>query len=98
MQLNFEPGRFYHNDAADNLLGEITYTQIDDQTISIDHTFVAPTYRHHGLARQLLQAVLDLAIQNHWKIVPVCPYAKKVFQQEEDIQYLLKNPIQNQEN
>ncbi|WP_181189445.1 GNAT family N-acetyltransferase [Bombilactobacillus bombi] len=98
MQLDFEPGRFYKDDPDGQLLGEITYTQLDDSTISIDHTLVAPTYRHHGLARQLLQAVLDLAIKNHWLIIPVCPYAKKVFQQESDIQYLLKNPTPKQED
>ena len=71
MQLKAEPGHFSFFDSKQKLIGEITFTLISPTCISIDHTFVHPNYRHQGIARQLLQFVLQLAKQKHWQIVPV---------------------------
>lgn len=90
MEFEYEPGRFFKNDSNNKLIGEICYTLLDDhKTISIDHTFVNPDYRGQGIARQLLQKTIDLAKEKGWKILPVCPYARKVFEAEPSLKPLL---------
>ena len=98
MRLKAEPGHFSFFDSKQKLIGEITFTSISPTCISIDHTFVHPNYRNQGIARQLLQFVLQLAKQKHWQIVPVCPYAKKVLQSEIQLHPFLKNSINNRRN
>lgn len=97
MQLKAESGRFSYFDSKEKLIGEITFTSISPTCISIDHTFAHPNYRNQGIARKLLQFVLQLATQEHWQIVPVCPYAKKVLQSETQLHPFLKNFNKSQE-
>lgn len=37
---NITDGRIYMNDDAGNMIAEVTFPNIDDNTIIIDHTFV----------------------------------------------------------
>lgn len=97
MKLKNEPGRFSYYNLANKLIGEITFTQIAPNCISIDHTFVHPSYRNQGIARKLLQSVLQLATEKNWQIVPVCPYAKKILQSEVQLQPFLKKFNKSQE-
>ncbi|MDB5008004.1 MAG: hypothetical protein JWQ84_1954 [Mucilaginibacter sp.] len=44
----------------------------------IDHTEVNEAYEGKGLGRQLVKAGVEYAREHHMKILPLCPYAKKV--------------------
>ncbi len=50
-----------------------------DTKFIIDHTEVKPGNEGKGLGKILLKAVIDLAREKKYKIVPICPYAKSVF-------------------
>ena len=45
----------------------------------IDHTEVNEAYEGKGLGRKLVQAGVDYAREHQMKILPLCPFAKKVF-------------------
>ena len=45
----------------------------------IDHTEVDEAYDGKGLGRQLVKAGVDYAREHKMKILPLCPYAKKIF-------------------
>ena len=47
--------------------------------IIIDHTEVNEAYEGKGLGRQLVKAGVVFARENKMKILPFCPYAKKIF-------------------
>lgn len=77
-------GDFAKPDAA------MTYSIVGDDLIIIDHTEVSDKLRGQGAGRQLLDAIVDMARKQNKKILPLCPYAKSVFDKDESIGDVLK--------
>jgi predicted GNAT family acetyltransferase len=48
----------------------------------LDHTEVSPALRGHGVARELVEAAVQWARREKVRLVPVCPFAKGVFDRE----------------
>lgn len=71
-------GRFvlYEDDAE---AGEMTYTHFGDSHFIIDHTGVEDQFGGKGYGKQLVMAAVNHARENGLKILPLCPYAKKIF-------------------
>jgi len=46
----------------------------------IDHTEVNQEYEGKGLGLQLVRAGVEYAREHHIKILPTCPFAKKIFE------------------
>ena len=65
--------------------GELTYSRIDKSAISVDHIVVAETHKGKGLGRQLLNSAIAFARKENIKILPVCAYAKTVFERNRHI-------------
>ncbi len=55
------------------------YTFSGPGKIIIDHTEVNEAYEGKGLGRKLVKAGVDYAREQHIKILPLCPFAKKIF-------------------
>ena len=90
MELKKGENRFYLADEQGNEAGEITYYPSDDNTLTVDHTFVSDEYRGHNYAAKLVKAVVQQAREEGKKIIPVCPYVKKELDRREeykDMQY-----------
>ncbi len=60
-------------------LAEMTYSKAGDKLIIIDHTDVSEELKGKGAGKQLVQAAVDYARQHQIKILPLCPFAKSVF-------------------
>lgn len=60
--------------------GLMTYTWAGEQKFIIDHTEVSPEFSGQGVGKQLVMAAVAFARQNGLKILPLCPYAKSVFE------------------
>jgi predicted GNAT family acetyltransferase len=71
-------GAFYMEDAGKEI-GLMHYQMQGNGTMVIDHTEVDKAYEGKGLGRQLVKAGVEYARENHLKIMPLCPFAKKVF-------------------
>jgi predicted GNAT family acetyltransferase len=63
---------------------EITYYWNDDDTITIDHTYVNSEKHERGSGKKLIEAVIALARDNNLKIIPVCSFAKAQFEKNAD--------------
>ena len=50
---------------------------------SITHTEVDPAYGGQGIARKLIEALIEAARSSEAKIVPVCSYAEKMMRRKE---------------
>jgi predicted GNAT family acetyltransferase len=70
---------FYMDDQDGKRLAEITYVFINPQAINVNHTFVDPSLRGQGIARKLMDKVVEFAKEEGLKIKPTCSYAVKVF-------------------
>lgn len=77
-------GDFSNPDAA------MTYSISGDDLLIIDHTEVSDIFRGQGVGRKLLDAIVAKARTESKKILPLCPYAKSVFDKDESIGDVLK--------
>jgi predicted GNAT family acetyltransferase len=64
-------------------LAEMTYTVAGSRVI-IDHTQVDDSLRGKGIGAKLVGAAVDWARQDNVKLMPLCPYAKSVFDKTPD--------------
>ncbi len=67
-------GRYVARIAGIDAEGEITFTRRGEGVISADHTGVPEAMGGRGVARRLLDAMLDDARATGFRIVPICPY------------------------
>ncbi|UJH92812.1 N-acetyltransferase [Antarcticibacterium sp. 1MA-6-2] len=81
---NGRKGRFiiYENE---KFAGEMTYTWAGNDKFIIDHTGVEEEFGGKGFGRQLVMEAVEFARKEEVKILPLCPYAKKVFDKNADI-------------
>lgn len=64
-------------------LGEMTYTVAGSRVI-IDHTHVDDSLRGKGVGGKLVRAAVDWARAENAHLMPLCPYAKSVFDKTPD--------------
>ncbi len=79
---NDKKGRFVVQD-NDEYAGEMTYTWAGEDKIIIDHTGVLKEHGGKGLGKKLVMEAVDFARNNNIKILPLCPFAKRVLEKEE---------------
>lgn len=65
--------------------GEVTFYSDGENKIVLDHTGVNQQFGGKGYAKQLVMKVVEYARENNLKIVPVCSYAKRVFNSDESL-------------
>jgi len=64
-------------------LAEMTFSgSPDGKLFIIDHTEVSETLRGQGVARRLVEAAVGWARESRVKVIPLCPFAKAVFDRE----------------
>ena len=61
-------------------VAEMTYTKNSTYRIIIDHTEVIESQKGRGLGKALILFSVEYARKKHLKILPLCPFARRVFQ------------------
>lgn len=82
---NSRGGEFFYNDLNGQRLAEISYQWKDQTYIIADHTWVDDALRGQGVARQLLDALVNFAREKHLKIVPICSYVEVMFRRDPNL-------------
>lgn len=59
--------------------GRMTYSRVGNDRIIIDHTEVNPEFRGKSVGNLMVQAAITFAREAGIKIIPLCPFAKSVF-------------------
>lgn len=72
-------------------LAELTYTFDRDGTAVLNHTFVSDELRGRGMALRLTKSAVEWARRSDVKVVPVCSYARSVFQQHHELTDVLRD-------
>lgn len=75
---NGHKGAFYIEDEGKEI-GLMHYTMSGPEKMIIDHTEVSDAYGGRGLGKQLVKAGVEYARENNIRILPLCPFAKKIF-------------------
>ena len=67
---------------------ECATVSIEDGDFDI-HTEVNPDFSGQGVGKKMVMDAVDFARANHIKIIPLCPFAKSVFEKEAEIRDVL---------
>ena len=68
----------------------MTYSKMNDQLFIIDHTEVSDTLRGQGVGKAMVMQAVEMAREQNTKILPLCPFAKSVFDRVAEIRDVLK--------
>jgi len=74
----------------DKRAGAMTYSVAGEHLIIIDQTEVGAEHKSKDIGRQLLYKIVDMAMDENMKIIPLCPFAAAMFKRSEDIKDVLK--------
>lgn len=66
--------KLYVGENEEQSLARLTWTNGGNNIIVVNHTFVDPSLRGKGVAKLLLQALVDMARSENLKIVPACSF------------------------
>ena len=72
-----------------NVLAEMTYVWIGSDRIIIDHTEVDNVLSGKGVGKQLVTKAVEFAREKGIKIIPLCPFAKSVFDKVKEFKDVL---------
>lgn len=93
MEIRFEEsetkGRTYFEQNGETL-AEMTFSKAGSRLLIIDHTEVDESLKGKGVGRQLLNKVVEIVRERGIKVLPLCPFAKSVFQKDESIRDVLQ--------
>ncbi len=67
------------------------FSRAGEHLIIISHTEVGESLRGQGVGRQLLNTIVAYAREHDVRIIPLCPYAKSVFEKDDSIGDVLKS-------
>lgn len=74
------------------LLAEITFPNINDKTVDINHTFVDQSLRGQGIAGKLMEELIQELENRNLTAIPTCSYAVKWFEKHPEHGNLLNQP------
>ena len=72
-----------------NILAKMTYTMPSENKMIIEHTEVSDELRGKNVGYQLVKTAVDYARKENLKIVPVCPFARSIFDKKEELRDVL---------
>ncbi|EFW36631.1 hypothetical protein HMPREF9554_02920 [Treponema phagedenis F0421] len=84
MDFIHQKNRIYATDSEGKTIAEVTFPDISEREVMIDHTFVDSSLRGQGIADKLIREVIAVATKQNKKIEPVCSYAKTWFENNPD--------------
>ena len=79
MEFKVNPNSIVYGDDSREL-ARITYPQVKDGVVDIDHTFVDEELRGQGMAGQLMERFLQELRTSGRKAIASCSYAAKWFE------------------
>ncbi len=83
-----EKGQFYI-EVEGSVLAKMTYVWAGIDRIIIDHTEVNDLLKGKGAGKQMVLKAVEFAREKHISIVPLCPFAKSVFDKFPDLRDVL---------
>lgn len=89
MEFQFEPNRVFAVSEG-RTVAEVTFPQVEEGVVEINHTFVDDSLRGQGVASKLLFHAAEQIARAGKKAVPTCSYAVKWFEKHPEWAHILK--------
>jgi predicted GNAT family acetyltransferase len=70
-------------------IGDITFVKTGVSPLIIDHTGVDDKFQGQGIGAELVRHVVGLARKQNKKIIPLCPFARAIFQRHPEFNDVL---------
>lgn len=81
-------GYFAANE-GDTEAGRMTYTMAGTDRMIIDHTEVDKSFAGKNIGKQLLLELYAFAKEKHLKVIPLCPFARQMFNKLSELRDVL---------
>jgi len=88
-QINADTKGFFKAEENGTEAGKMTYSWAGKNKFIIDHTEVNPQFTGRSVGKQIVMAAVSFARENNLKIIPLCPFAKSVFDRTSEIKDVL---------
>ncbi len=88
--LNKDDGKkgMFYIEQDGKILAEMSYVWADKKII-IDHTDVSDVLAGKGIGKQLLRKAVTFSRDKNIKVIPLCPFAKAMFDKTEEFRDVL---------
>ncbi len=90
MNFAYNPNQIAYFHSDNNLLAEVTFPNVDENTVDINHTYVDDSLRGQGVAGKLMEATALYLRSQRKKAVLTCSYAISWFEKHTEYQDILK--------
>lgn len=90
MEFNYSDDRIFLLNDKNETIAEVTFPQTDENTVTIDHTYVDSSLRGQGVASKLLYSAAEYLRNNNKKVIPTCSYAVEWFKKHKEYSNILK--------
>ncbi len=70
-------------------LAEMVYVMAGAKKMIIEHTEVDESLQGQGIGLKLLKELVDYVRNEEIKVIPLCPFAKAMFQKKEELRDVL---------
>ena len=90
MEIIKENNKVYIKNENNEEIAYITFPQIEEGLVLINHTYVSEELRGMKIAEQLMESAYEVIRSNDQKAIPQCSYAKHWFEKhplKQDILY-----------
>lgn len=68
----------------------LTYSKTGETGIILDHTEVSDELRGKSVGKALVEHAVTYAREHKLEVIPLCPYAKSVFEKDKSLRDVLK--------
>lgn len=68
---------------------KMTFVFAGNDKLIIDHTEVNPGNNGKGYGKKLVESAVTFALEKNLKIIPLCPFAKSVFDKNPELRNVL---------
>lgn len=90
MEFTYNKNQIALFNAEQRIIAEVTFPDVDADTVNIDHTFVDDSLRGQGVAGKLMEASAKYLREQQKKAVLTCSYAVRWFEKHPEYGDILR--------
>lgn len=91
MEFKHDSNRIYLENEEGNMIAEVTFPEVKENVVNINHTFVDDSLRGQGIAGKLMEEVVKRLKAENKKAYLTCSYAIMWFEKNKQYSDLISN-------